>query len=103
MLTDRYLNGIPSDSRVARDPRFLREEDITEEHIKMLSKLNELAKERGQTLAQMALAWCLRKRTVTSVLIGASKPSQVKENVLALKNTSFTQDELAKIDEILSK
>ena len=103
MLTDRYLNGIPSDSRVARDPRFLRVEDITEERIKMLSKLNELAKERGQTLAQMALAWCLRKRTVTSVLIGASKPSQVKENVLALKNTSFTQDELAKIDEILSK
>ena len=103
MLTDRYLNGIPSDSRVARDPRFLREEDITEERIKMLSKLNELAKERGQSLAQMSLAWCLRRRTVTSVLIGASKATQVKENVLALKNTAFTQDELAKIDEILSK
>ena len=101
-LTSRYLNGIPADSRAAHDPRFLRPSDITDELLGKIRKLNELAEERSQTLAQMALAWTLRNDCVTSALIGASKPEQVTENVKALENTRFSADELAEIDRILS-
>lgn len=101
MLTSRYLNGIPEDSRAKHDPRFLRESDITEEKLEKIRALDEIAKERNQTLAQMALAWCLRNEEITSVLIGASKPEQVKENVLALDANAFSDGELARIDAIL--
>ena len=100
LLTDRYLKGIPTDSRVKTDGRFLKEEHITEKTLAKIRALNEIAKARNQTLAQTALAWLLRDESVTSVLIGASKPAQILDNLGALKNTSFTDEELAKIDEI---
>lgn len=100
MLTDRYLQGIPSDSRVKKDGRFLKESAFTEERMTQIQQLNALAKERGQTLAEMALAWVLRDGVVTSVLIGASKPSQILENIRAIQNTSFCEEELQKIEEI---
>lgn len=104
MLTNRYLNGIPADSRVRTDDRFLKESALTEERLAQIRALNDLAAERGQSLAEMALAWILRDGIVTSVLIGASKSSQILENIKALKNTHFTEEELAKIDAIaLSK
>lgn len=102
LLTDRYLNGIPSDSRVKKDGRFLNENALTKERITQIQKLNVLAKERGQTLADMALAWVLRDGIVTSVLIGASKPSQIIDNIRATQNTSFCEEELQKIEEIYS-
>lgn len=101
ILTDRYINGIPSDSRVKTDGRFLNESRITPELIEKVKKLSLVAKERGQSLAQMALSWILKDDTVTSVLIGASKPSQIKENIDAVKNTSFTEEELILINEIV--
>lgn len=100
MLTDRYLSGIPKDSRVNTDGRFLKASAITEERIAQIQKLNELAAERGQTLAEMALSWILRDGVVTSVLIGASKTSQILDNIGALKNTVFTEEELRQIDNI---
>ena len=100
MLTDRYLNGIPCDSRVKRDGRFLKENALTKERIMQIEQLNVLAKERGQTLAEMALAWVLKDGVVTSVLIGASKPSQILDNIRAIQNTSFSKDELEKIEDI---
>lgn len=100
MLTDRYLNGIPQDSRIRTDGRFLQENALTDERLAQIRSLNEIAQQRGQTLAEMALAWILRDRVVTSVLIGASKPSQILDNIGALKNTSFSAEELAKIDSI---
>ena len=100
MLTDRYLNGIPEDSRIRTDGRFLNENAITEERLNQIRGLNALAAERGQTLAEMALAWILKDGIVTSVLIGASKTSQILDNIAALKNTSFTEEELKKIDEL---
>lgn len=100
MLTNRYLNGIPADSRVRTDDRFLKESALTEERLAQIRALNDLAAERGQSLAEMALAWVLRDGIVTSVLIGASKSSQILENIKALKNTHFTDEELAKIDAI---
>ena len=100
MLTNRYLNGIPADSRVRTDDRFLKESALTEERLAQIRALNDLAAERGQSLAEMALAWILRDGIVTSVLIGASKPAQILENIKALKNTHFTEEELAKIDAI---
>jgi len=100
MLTNRYLNGIPADSRVRTDDRFLKESALTEERLAQIRALNDLAAERGQSLAEMALAWVLRDGIVTSVLIGASKSSQILENIKALKNTHFTEEELAKIDAI---
>lgn len=100
MLTDRYLNGIPKDSRVMTDGRYLKGTALTEERIALIRRLNDLAQKRGQTLAEMALAWVLRDGIVTSVLIGASKPSQILDNIRALENTSFTQEELALIDSI---
>lgn len=98
MLTDRYLGGIPEDSRIKTDGRFLKEGAITEEKLAQIRALNEIAKSRGQTLAEMALAWVLRDGIVTSVLIGASKPSQILDNIKATENTSFTKDELDEID-----
>ncbi|MDD6656327.1 MAG: L-glyceraldehyde 3-phosphate reductase [Lachnospiraceae bacterium] len=100
MLTNRYLNGIPKDSRIAGNSVFLNQDALTEERLKQIRALNELAARRGQTLAEMALAWILKDGKVTSVLIGASKPEQIIDNIGALKNTSFTEEELRKIDEI---
>ena len=100
MLTNRYLNGIPADSRVMTDGRFLKESAITKERLEQISRLNETAKSRNQTLAEMALAWVLRDGVVTSVLIGASRPSQILDNIKAIEITEFTAKELKKIDEI---
>lgn len=100
LLTNRYLNGIPEDSRVKTDGRFLNEGFITEEKLDKVRALNEIAKERGQTLAEMALSWVLKDGVVTSVLIGASKSSQILDNIKALENTSFSTEELKKIDDI---
>lgn len=102
LLTDRYLHGIPEDSRVRTDGRFLKEEAVTEEKLAKIKALNELAARRGQSLAQMALAWILRDGDITSVLIGASKPSQILDNIGMLKNTEFSEEERKKIDEILA-
>lgn len=98
LLSDRYLHGIPEDSRIKTDGRFLKETDLTEERLMQIRKLNELAAERGQTLAQMALSWVLRDGKVTSVLIGASKSSQILDNIGALNNTTFSEEELQIID-----
>lgn len=102
LLTDRYLRGIPEDSRVRMDDRFLKEQNITEQQLEASRSLAKLAAERGQTLAQMALSWILKDETTTSVLIGASKPSQITDCVGCLKNITFTEQELAKIDEIIA-
>ena len=101
LLTDRYLHGIPEDSRVRTDGRFLQESAITEEKLAKVRALNELASQRGQSLAQMALAWILRDGDVTSVLIGASRPSQILDNIGMLGNQSFSRDERERIEEIL--
>ncbi len=103
LLTDRYLHGIPSDSRVSTDGRFLNSSSITPERLDQIRRLNEIAQSRGQSLAQMALAWLLRDDAVTSVLIGASKPSQILDNISAAQNLSFTQSELEEIDQISIK
>ena len=100
MLTDRYLNGIPADSRIRTDGRFLKEESITEEKLGKIRALSAIASNRGQSLAEMALSWILKDGYVTSVLIGASKPSQILDNIKAIQNTSFTEEELNKIDNI---
>ena len=100
MLTDRYLKGIPEDSRIKTDGRFLKASAITEETLSKVKGLSEIAEQRGQTLAQMALSWVLKDGEVTSVLIGASKPSQILDNIKAADNTSFTKEELAQIDRI---
>lgn len=102
LLTDRYLHGIPEDSRIRTDGRFLKENAIDEETIAKVQKLGELAAQRGQTLAQMALSWILRDGDITSVLIGASRPSQILDNIGMIKNTSFSEEERRKIDEILA-
>lgn len=98
LLTDRYLHGIPADSRVRTDGRFLKDSVLTPQRLEQIAALNAIAAGRGQTLAEMALAWVLKDGVVTSVLIGASKPSQILDNIKALKNTSFTPAELAAID-----
>ena len=97
-LTDRYLNGIPADSRIATDGRFLKADQLTEEKLASIRGLNELAKQRGESLAQMALKWVLKDHVVTSVLIGASRPEQILDNIKALDNTTFTAEELEAID-----
>lgn len=99
-LTDRYLHGIPADSRIRTDGRYLKEKDITPEVVGKIQALNEVAALRGQTLAEMALAWLLAQPVVTSVLIGASRPEQILDNIKAAENTIFTEDELAEIDRI---
>jgi len=101
LLTNRYLAGIPADARAARDPRFLRPTDITDERLGRLRALDALARERGQSLAQLALAWVLRQPAVTSALIGASKVSQLDENLAALNRLDFSAAELARINAIL--
>lgn len=103
LLTDRYLHGIPSDSRIKTDGRFLQESAVTEDVLYKIRALNELAKERGQSLAQMALAWILRDGDITSVLIGASRPAQILENIGMLGNLQFDEEERAKIEEILAQ
>ena len=100
MLTDRYLNGIPADSRIRTDSRFLKESAITQERLKQIRQLNELAAQRGQSLAQMALAWVLRDGIISSVLVGASRPEQILDNIQAVQNTRFSADELALIKKI---
>ncbi len=101
MLTNKYIHGIPSDSRAAKSSPFLTKEGITEEKIRKITKLNEIAENRGQSLAQMACAWNLRGGKLTSVLLGASRASQIVENAGALKKLDFTQDELNAIDDAL--
>lgn len=98
-LTDRYLNGIPEDSRIRKDGRFLKESILTAERMEQIRKLNELAVQRGEKLADMALAWLLQKKEVTSVLIGASKTQQILDNIKAIHSAPFTEEELQKIDE----
>ena len=100
MLTNRYLNGIPADSRIMTDGRFLKQSAVTPERLEQIRSLNEIANQRGQTLAEMALAWVLKDGVVTSVLIGASKPSQILDNIKAINNTAFSAEELKRIDEI---
>ena len=100
MLTDRYFNGIPQDSRAAKDKNFSRYHTITDEKVAKLKKLNALAAERGQTLAQMALSWVMKDGVATSVLIGASSPGQILDNIGMVKNMKFTDEELRLIDEI---
>ena len=100
LLTNRYLNGIPADSRIRTDGRFLQAEALTEERLQQIRNLNGIAAGRGQTLAEMALSWVLKDGAVTSVLIGASKPEQVLDNIKAIENTQFTEEELKKIDSV---
>lgn len=101
LLTDRYLNGIPQDSRIRTDGRFLKEDAVSEATIRKIRALNEIAVPRGQSLAQMALAWVLRDHDITSVLIGASKPAQITDNVGMLSHLGFSQEERDAIDRIL--
>ena len=101
LLTDKYLNGIPADSRVATSGVFLNEGHITEERIEVLKKLNAVAQQRGQKLAHMALSWLLKDSRVTSVLIGASRPEQVTDSLQSLKNITFTHEEINAIEAIL--
>lgn len=103
LLSDRYLNGIPENSRVRTDGRFLKETAVTEETLRKVCALNAIAKERGQSLAQMALAWILRDGDITSVLIGASRASQILDNIGMLENMQFCQEELEKIEDILAQ
>ena len=100
MLTDRYLNGIPEDSRIKTDGRFLKENQISEQKLAQIRALNEIAAERGESLAQMALKWVLKDGAVTSVLIGASKPQQILDNLKVLQSAAFSQEELERIDKI---
>jgi L-glyceraldehyde 3-phosphate reductase len=102
MLTGRYLHGIPADSRASHDPRFLKPENITDDKLARIRKLDAIARERGQSLAQMSLAWVLRQPAITSALIGASKTSQIDENLGALKNLAFSADELKAIEGALA-
>lgn len=101
MLTNRYLNGIPADSRIATDGRFLKESALTPELLAQIRALNDLAAERGQTLAEMALSWVLKDGDVTSVLIGASRPEQILDNIAIVGHTTFTEEELTTIDNIV--
>ncbi|MET3498444.1 L-glyceraldehyde 3-phosphate reductase [Mucilaginibacter rubeus] len=102
LLTDKYLHGIPEDSRAARPTGFLQKSHITDERLNQIRDLNSLAIQRGQSLAQMALAWILKDERVTSVLIGASRPEQLSDSLKALDNLRFSAEELARIEEILA-
>lgn len=102
ILTDRYLNGIPADSRAGHDARYLKPDSITPEVVDKVKALNQIAAERGQSLSQMALSWVLRDGVVTTALIGASKPEQILQNVKAVENTAFTKEELTRIDAVLN-
>lgn len=98
LLTDRYLNGIPKDSRIGKGGLYIHESDVNEKRLSQLNALNEIAQKRGQTLAQLALSWILKDNDITSVLIGASRPSQITDCVKCIENTSFTEDELKQIN-----
>lgn len=102
VLTGKYLNGIPADSRAGRDPRYLKPQNITQEKLDKVAKLSVIAEQRGQKLSQMALSWVLRDKVVTSALIGASRPEQITENIEAVHAAPFTAEELAAIDAILA-
>lgn len=102
MLTDRYLHGIPKDSRVLTDGRFLKKEQLTETKLQQIQALNAIAEQRGESLAQMALKWVLKDDVVTSVLIGASKPEQILDNIKVIDSATFSEEELQKIDEIVN-
>jgi L-glyceraldehyde 3-phosphate reductase len=102
LLTDKYLHGIPEDSRAARPTGFLQKSHITDERLSQIRDLNSLAMQRSQSLAQMALAWILKDERVTSVLIGASRPEQLSDSLKALDNLQFSAEELARIEEILA-
>jgi L-glyceraldehyde 3-phosphate reductase len=101
LLTDRYLKGIPEGSRAAKSHGFLKQKDITSDKLNKISRLNDLARARGQSLAQMAIMWLLKDKRVTTVLIGASSVDQLNNNLEALKNPGFSKEELGKIEEIL--
>src|SRR5476651_1650268 len=101
LLTNKYLHGIPEDSRAAKSTGFLQKSQVTDERINQITKLNDIAIKRGQTLAQMALAWLLKDHRVTSVLIGASKPAQLTDSLKCLDNIVFSKEELTKIESIL--
>lgn len=101
LLTDRYLNGIPEHSRAARSTGFLQLDQVTEEKVEKARRLNEIAARRGQTLAEMALAWVLKDERMTSVIIGASSVKQLADNLHALDHSDFTNEELAEIEGIL--
>ena len=103
LLTDKYLNGIPEDSRIRRDGRFLQESALTPERIAQIKALNEIATARGQSLAQMALSWILRDGKVTSVLIGASRPQQILDNIKIVGRTNFSADEIGSIEKICGR
>ena len=100
MLSDKYLKGIPENSRAAHSYGFLQKSQLTPERIEKITKLNDIAAQRGQTLAQMALSWCLHKPQVTSVIVGTSSVKQLQDNIDSLKNTTFTDDELWRIGEL---
>ena len=102
LLTDRYLNGIPADSRIGKGRTWIKNE-LTDQKLSQLRRLNDIAASRGQKLSQMALSWVLREGKVTTVLIGASRPEQIKENVEAVYKLDFAQSELSAIDAILSE
>ena len=102
MLTDRYLHGIPKDSRMFTDGRFLKKEQLTETKLQQIQALNAIAEQRGESLAQMALKWVLKDDVVTSVLIGASKPEQILDNIKVIDSADFSEEELQKIDEIVN-
>jgi L-glyceraldehyde 3-phosphate reductase len=103
LLTNKYLKGIPEDSRAAKPHGFLQESRIDEQTISIIRALNEIATQRGQTLAQMALAWILKDKRITSVLIGVSKVQQLHDCIQCISNTAFSNDELNKIEEILKQ
>jgi L-glyceraldehyde 3-phosphate reductase len=101
LLTNKYLHGIPADSRAAKPTGFLKESEVTEERLKKIRQLNELAMNRGQSLAQMALSWILKDKRITSVLVGASRPGQLSDSLKCLDNQNFSEGELNKIEGIL--
>lgn len=101
LLSDRYLNGIPQDSRAAKPHGFLKQSQITEAMLARIRSLNEIARQRGQTLAQMALAWVLKDARITSALVGASSIRQIEDNVAALRAAAFSPAELDRIEDIL--
>lgn len=103
LLTGKYLKGIPEDSRISKDSRFLKKDVLTPQLLEKIQALSVIAEERGQSLAQMALAWALRNPCVTSVLIGASRPEQIYENIGAIKNLAFSEEENEKIEKILQE
>ena len=102
VLSDKYLNGIPVESRAANPQGFLKEEQITQEIVSVVRQLNEFAKERNQTLTQMALAWALRKEAVTSLIVGTRSIKQLEDNLKAIDNLNFSENELKRIDSVLN-